>query len=61
LLELEEDEGRAHGLDLLGHLGAHVEGVDLGAERGRRADGGEARHARADHEDLGGRAPCPRP
>ena len=55
LLELEEDELRAHGLDLLGHLGAHVEGIGDGAERGRGADGGQPGDAGADHQHLGRR------
>ena len=54
-LELEEHELGAHGFDLLGDLGAHVEGADDGAERDRGADGGEAGDAGAYHEHLGGR------
>lgn len=30
ILEIEIDELGAHGFDLLGHLGTHVEGIDLG-------------------------------
>jgi hypothetical protein len=55
LLEFEEDELGAHRLDLLGDLGADVEGVDDGAERDRGADRREAGDAGANDEHLGGR------
>src|SRR5690606_37936909 len=45
----------AHGVDLLGRRGGHVEGQHLRTEAARRADGGEPGDARADDEDGGGR------
>ena len=54
-LEIEEDELGAHRFDLLGHFGAHVEGIGDRAQRGRGADGGKTRHAGADDQHLGRR------
>jgi hypothetical protein len=54
-LEVEHQELGVHALDLLLHLGARVEGADDGAHALGRADRGETRDARADHEDLGRR------
>ena len=48
------DERRAHRLDLLGDLRAHVERPDVGAEAACRADGGQPGNPGADDEDGGG-------
>ena len=55
LLEGEEDELRAHRLDLLGDFRPHVEGIGDGPQAGRRADRGEPGHAGSHHQHLGRR------
>jgi len=45
-------ERRAHRLDLLSHLGAHIEGPDLGAKACGSAQRGQSRDARTNHEHL---------
>ena len=49
------DHRGAHGLDLLAHLGPHVEGAHAGAHAAGRPDRREPGHARADHEHPGRR------
>ena len=48
------DEARAHGLHLLGDLGAHVGAAHDGAQRTGGADPGQPRHAGADDVDARG-------
>ena len=52
---LEFQELATHGVDLLLHLGAGIEGTHNGAQRTGGTDGGQTGHPGTNHQHLGGR------